>query len=264
LAVASAAAAREVEGEGEGEGEVTVPSFDLLVRPALAAGHSPVPIAAPGPDLRRSGRLALALAVAQLRLLPRSFLPMALLGFAGSVLLAVLAAPTGLAAGLFGLAVTLVVQLSAVTACARRADPRFELPATLPVGPATVYAIRLVVVLGVNAVLALTATGVAARLGGTADFAELAATWFGQSLLASAVAVVGAVWRSAAAGTTAGVTLWLLGAVCTVSDGGLTRRLGEVVAPLWTTSPLTVVVALLLLSVAVPGMRWPEHRLGPS
>lgn len=240
-------------------GEFSTPSFDAVIRPALT-GPADVEVDVARPGLGPSWRLTAALAAAQLRLLPTALAPLTVLGFVGCVLLGVLAEDTALSVGLFGLAVTLVIQLGTLTACAARTDPRMELLATTTVTPPMVYALRLAVVLALDTALAVGASVVATRLGVASSVPDLVSGWLGQAMLASAVGVVGAVWRSTSVGAAAGATVWLLGVLVTVPDGGVSARIGALVAPLWTTAPSTLLLASLLLAAAVPGMRRPRHR----
>ncbi|MFD9961232.1 hypothetical protein [Amycolatopsis sp. NPDC058986] len=252
-----AGAARAVSHELTGE--FGTPTFDSLLGPVLPQPEPAPPVEVVSPGLRTSWRLVAMLTLAQLRLLPRSLAPLTLLGFAGSVLLAVLTARTGLSTVFFGLAVTLVIQLGTLTACSARSDPRIELMATMPVTPAVVFANRIFVVLALDTLLALAASAAASALGAPAGVPDLIAGWLGQAMFASAVGVVCAVWRSTATGAVAGFVVWLLGLMGTVSGSGFAHRLGSVIAPLWSTAPTTLLVALLLLLAAVPGMGRPRY-----
>jgi hypothetical protein len=259
LAVAAGTVSAELTGR------FATPGFDELLGSALARAAAPAepveaPVEVPPPGLARSWRLTVGLALAQLRLLPRALAPLTLLGFAGTVLVAVLASDRGMSTGLFGLGVTLVIQLGVLTACSTRTDPRLEQLATMMVAPPVVFAIRMVVVLALDTVLALAASAVAARLGVASSVPELVAGWFGQAMLASAVGAVCAVWRSTAVGAAAATAVWLLGALDTFSTGGVGHRLGALIAPLWSTGPLTLVVSAVLLAVAAVGMRQPRYR----
>lgn len=223
---------------------------------------TPRPVEVVSPGLGTSWRLVAALTLAQLRLLPPALAPLSLLGFVFSVLLGVLTKDSGMSTALFGLAVTLVIQLGTLTACSARADPRTELAATMPVPPAVVFANRLAVVFALDTALALAASVAAAQLGVPGGVPEVIAGWLGQAMFASAVGVLFAVWRSTALGATAGLTVWILGAMGTLSSGGVSDKLGSLIAPLWSTGPVTVAVAVLLFMAALPAMRAP--RYGPS
>jgi hypothetical protein len=229
-------------------GALRTPSFDDLVGPHLTSTR---PVEVPGPGLRAAWRLVVALTGAQLRLLPRALAPLSLLGFAAAVGLA--AAPLGKAGStaLFGLAVTLVIQLGTLTTCSGRAGPA-ELFATVPVGPAVVFAHRLTLVLAADTVLALGASLVASGLG-VATVPDLVGGWLGQAMLASAIGLVVAVWRSPASGAMVGVAVWALAALGTFSGGGPLHRLVTVLLPLWSSGPLPLLVALALIAVAVLG-----------
>ncbi|ASF09890.1 hypothetical protein NBRGN_045_01030 [Nocardia brasiliensis NBRC 14402] len=251
-----AVAARQVSADLVGAART--PSFDALLGDALGMPWATTNEAV-RPGWRASLLLTVTLARAQLRLLPRALVLLSALGFVGSVLLAVLTRHSGAAAPLFGLTVTLLFQLGTLATCMPRSDPRLELFATLPIAPAAVFACRLIVVLAADLALALLASLLASGVGASADFGATVAGWLGPALLASAVGVAGAVWRSPPVGAGAGAVMWLLGAAAT-ADAGPAHRVGAVIAPLWSTSVLTLAVAALLLVAAAAGMSRPRYR----
>ncbi|MFG1796519.1 hypothetical protein [Nocardia sp. NPDC049149] len=237
-------------------GAFRTPSFDDLLGDAVGMPWAaPTPV--PKPSLSSSLLLAASLALAQRKLLPRLLLPLTVFGFIGGILLAVSTTRSGSPPTIFGLVVTLVFQLGTLAACTPRTDPRLELFATMPIRPSVVFASRLLMVLAADTVLALVTSMVASELGGTADFTDMVAGWLGPALLASAVGVVCAVWRSIAVGAVAGGVVWLLGAAG-ASSAGPAHRIGAIIQPLWSTSALTVAIAALLLVVAIVGMTKPR------
>ncbi|MFG2445257.1 hypothetical protein ACGFQG_20525 [Nocardia fluminea] len=252
LAVAAQQASADIVGA------FRTPSFDALLGDAVgmpwaAAAESP------RPDLRAALVLAAGVARAQLRLLPRAMVPLSVLGFVGSVLLAILTQESGSAPKTFGLAITLLFQLGTISVCIPNLDPRLELFGALPIPPSAVFASRLVVVLIADSVLALLASALASELGATADFSGMVAGWLGPALFASAVGVVCAVWRSAQLGAIAGAIVWALGAAA-ATDSGPAQRLGALIEPLWSTSALTLLLAAVLFAAAGAGMS--RYRYG--
>jgi hypothetical protein len=191
-------------------GPVVVPSYDELLGglPEIAAGRAR---SAPRPSFRASLRLAAGLVVAQARLMPRSLGPLTAAGLAAAVLLARLAPTPGAVVQLFSAVVTIVLLLGAVTACSHRSDPRLELLSAMPVSPATAFATRLALVLGIDLVLALVASGVLVAVGAATGLVTVVTGWLGRALLASSAGVVVAIWRSPAFGTMAGAAVWLFG-----------------------------------------------------
>lgn len=254
-----AGAARQVSVELTGE--LRVPAFDALIGPALIAATSTKPVEVVSPTLGASWRLVTALTLAQIRLLPRTLLPLSLLGFIGCVLLAVFTRHTGQSAAVFTTSATLMIQLGALTACTHRTDPRLELFTAMPVSPVVVFTNRLLIVLILDTTLALLASLAAAALGTPADAADLITGWFGQAMFASAAGVVVAVWRSVTAGMITGVVVWSLGTMGTFSTSGVLHKLGSVIAPLWSGGPAPVIVAFVLLVIAVAGMGRPRLDL---
>ncbi|MGX1774942.1 hypothetical protein ACWIGW_22720 [Nocardia brasiliensis] len=251
-----AVAARQVSADSVGA--VRTPSFETLLGDAVGMPWATTHEAA-RPGWRAALLLTAALARAQLRLLPRALVLLSGLGFVGCVLLAVLTRHSGTTATLFGLAVTLLFQLGTLTTCVPRSDPRSELFGALPIAPAVVFACRLVVVLVADIALALLASLLATGLGGSPGFGAMVAGWLGPALLASAVGVAVAVWRSPPVGAGAGAVVWLLGAAASAQTGPA-HRVGALIAPLWSTSALTLVVAALLLVAAAAGMSRPSYR----
>jgi hypothetical protein len=109
--------------------------------------------------------------------------------------------------------------IGSVAICSRRTDPRLELLSTMLVSPATVFAARLVLVLSIDLVLALAASVAMHQLGAFPDVFQVVSQWLGQALLASAVGVACAVWKSPLVGGAIAATVWLLCSASTLPTG---------------------------------------------
>jgi hypothetical protein len=253
LATATRTAAAELSGP------VTVPAFDALLGGVLPARQPAEPVPVVRPSFGTSWRLTAGLIAAQLRLIPRSLLPLTAAGLAGAVAVAAATRSPAAAERLFAAVVTLVVLLSVTVACARRNDPRMELPFTLPVGPGAVFGARLVVSLLSSLTMALAASAGAAA-GAGSGYAAIVSGWLGQALLASTAAVAVTVWRSAAWGAATGSVLWLTGSVLTMPGGELAARLGGAVSQMWGTTPWALAASAVLIAVAMRGMKSPQLR----
>jgi hypothetical protein len=257
LATATAAAAEELTGP------VTPPSFEALLGPALASRPVPnragepasEPIQVVSPGLGASWRLLLALVLRQASLLPRVLPVLSALCMALALTILPSTRNADLAQRFFASAVTLVVVAGSLAVCSMRIDPRQEVLAALPISPGTVLTARLALVLSVDLVLALASSTVASHLDGQARLAHLVTLWLGQALLASAVAVLGAIWRSPLAGGSLAALVWLLGSAGTLPSGLLASRLGPVIAAVWSTSPYTLAASLALFAVSVAMVR---------
>ncbi|GAA2978689.1 hypothetical protein [Actinokineospora diospyrosa] len=240
------------------------PPFDSLLLPAIAAPAPRATEARPAETPRRvrAWRTGALLVRWQARLMPRLLLPASVLGLAAATAIALLTPDPRMATHGFAAVVVLTVLLGSLATCTRRADPRTDLLHALPISPVTVFAARLVLVLAVDVLLALGCSVAVHAAGVGTGVPDLVAGWLGQSLLASATAVVCAVRYSPGVGAAAAVALWCLGSVTSLSRGGIAERLGRVFAHVWGTTPWTVVVALALFALAthqvrqLPARRW--------
>lgn len=277
IAGAAAAVERELVGT------VAVPAFDALLGEALrgealrgeglgadravgfrSAASRPVVRKPAAISAAAAWRLVIALTGRQLRMMPVALLPAVALGLFGAVALA-LAVPTPALGLLFFTAVVPLLVIGSVLAgCRTRDDPRAELLSALPIGPSLVFGLRLTAVLAVDLALALSASVLFAALGHSAGVAEVVAGWFGQALLASAVGVVCAVWRSPAVGVSAALGLWLLGEVVGPLAAAVPLWLRAGIAEVWATTPWTVAAAVLVYGVGVAGMRFPRTGGAPA
>lgn len=243
-------------------GALTVPSFDGLLGDALgtsrAAAQATAPVEVVSPGARASWRLVGALVARQLRLAPRLLLPLTVLGLLAAVLFAQATVQLGAGGRLFAATVVLVILAGALAVCGRRADPRLELLSSTPISPPVVFTCRLVAVLSIDVALALIASLVVSQVVGVADLLGVITGWLGPALLASAIGVVCTVWRSRLLGGVLGGVMWLLGTASTVPNGVLTGHLTAVFAYVWATTPWTLAATVVLLVLAVRGMRIPR------
>jgi hypothetical protein len=226
---------------------------------ALLPGLVPEPRST-SPHPVRSWRTAGLLVRWQLRLMPSSLLPLSVAGLAASVVIALVTPDALLASRYFAAVVTLVALLGSLSTVSRRGDPRSELLFAAPTSPVTVFTARLVLVLAVDLLLALAGSVAVHAAGIGSGVLALITGWLGQSLLASAIAVAGAVRWSPGVGATAAVAAWCLGSLTTLSRGGLAERAGAVAAQVWGTTPWTLAVVLVLFVLAARQLRLPERR----
>lgn len=229
------------------------PAFD-----ALLLAIDPV-TERPGPA--PSWRITVILVLRQIRLMPRLLMPLSVVGLAAAVAIALVTPGTALASRYFAAAVVLVVLLGSLATCTRRADPRTELLCALPISPVAVFTARLVLVLATDLLFALTGSAVVHAAGVGTGVVDVVTSWLGQSLLASAIAVLGAVRYTTGVGAAAAVATWYLGSFTTFSSGGFAEHVGAVAAQIWGTTPWTAAVALALFVLAVRQVRLrPESR----
>jgi hypothetical protein len=196
----------------------------------------------------------------QLRLMPRSLLPLSFAGLAAAVVIALITPDALLASRYFAAMVALVALLGSLATVSRRGDPRGELLFAVPTSPVTVFTARLVLVLAADLLLALAGSAVVHTAGIGGGVFDLVTGWLGQSLLASAIAVTGAVRWSSGVGAAAGIVAWCLGSLTTLARGGLAERVGAVASQIWGTTPWTLALVLLLFVLAARQLRLPERR----
>jgi hypothetical protein len=230
------------------------PAFDVLL-PELVpaprpASHRPA----------RSWRTTGLLVRWQLRLMPRSLLPLSFAGLVAAVVIALITPDALLASRYFAAMVVLVALLGSLATVSRRGDPRGELLFAVPTSPVTVFTARLVLVLAADLLLALAGSAVVHTAGIGGGVFDLVTGWLGQSLLASAIAVMGAVRWSSGVGAAAGIVAWCLGSLTTLARGGLAERVGAVASQIWGTTPWTLALVLLLFVLAARQLRLPERR----
>ncbi|MGW3991868.1 hypothetical protein ACWEF6_00110 [Amycolatopsis sp. NPDC004772] len=240
------------------------PAFDVLLpqlRPVSPPVSQPMSQPAPRPvEHRRSWRTTGLLVRWQLRLMPRSLLPLSVGGLAAAVVIALITPDALLASRYFAAAVVLVALLGSLATVSRRGDPRGELLFAVPTSPVTVFTARLVLVLTADLLLALAGSVAVHAAGIGGGVFDLVTGWLGQSLLASAIAVAGAVRWSSGVGAAAGVAAWCLGSLTTLARGGLAERVGAVASQIWGTTPWTLALVLLLFVLAARRLRLPEGR----
>ncbi|MFI1966128.1 hypothetical protein ACH429_18815 [Streptomyces pathocidini] len=250
------------------EEAVAVPSFETLIAPALAApapapdgpvvdgarrpagAGAPAGSSAVGRPFPAPWRLAWQLALRQAALLPRIWAPLSAAGFIGAAVLGGSVGQERLGMRLFGAVCVLLVLFGALLVASPRRDPRRELLFTLPVRPASVFLARLSVVLCVDLLLAVVCSAV---IGGPGWW-PVVASWLGEALLASSLALALSVRIAPAAGAAAGGALWLLGVVGG-PEGLLTTPLDGLLDALLSTTPWTLAASALLLAWTTSAMR---------
>lgn len=246
----------------EDEPRVQLPSFDDLIAPALAAEHaapaeSPAASPAQAPPALTAAdaaRLVATLLLRQVRLVPAVLWP--LTGLCLILLFAFVwrAPDPAVGALFFGPAATLLATGAALAVCSPRRDPRSEMFYAMRVPPTAVWLARLVLVMG--AVLAATAAvslASAAVLGAPQAAAVLIASWLGPAVLGTGVTVFSTVWRSPAVGAALGSASWMmsvLGARDAALLAALPSGVRDTIGALWSTTPLSLLLAAVLLAAA--------------
>lgn len=252
-------------------GRFEVPTFDTAVLPRLmvltdvtvdtyapraslhraAVAIDPVPTM-PAPGLSASWKLAAVLVARQAQLLPRTLVPLSLLGLVAAVVVAV-AMPTQQATmRVLTAVISLVALAGGAAVCSRRWDPRGELLHAMTISPAVVFLARLVLVLLADLLGATVASVVTVALLPSLTLQEVVLGWLGPALLAASVAVVLSVWRSVWVGSLVGSVVWFLATARGISPGADSAGLGAI-GSVWTnpSAPWTLVLSALLLGVAV-------------
>jgi hypothetical protein len=131
-------------------------------------------------------------------------------------------------------------------------DAGLELTLATPTAPRLVLVSRLVLVAGYNCCLALGLTVALAALRG-GEIVPLAALWIGPTLLLAGLSLLLSVAISstaAVAGAAAVLCLHVITSASTLLSGGAGSDL-PLVAALWSTNPLLLLVAALLFVGAV-------------
>lgn len=218
---------------------LVVPSFDLL-----AAKLNPARLTAP--------RWAGELVIAQMRLLPRSLWPLtaALLAIAGwtAGLVNAAQAPATVGAG-----TTLVAVLAAACVVRRESDPRAEITAVVPAGPTIVLTARLLLVSAVTVAGGLLVSLVLALARQDIALPSLVLAWIGPVALALSLTLFAGLAAGPAVGVLCGAGLW---AVATVSALSPAAAANSPLLRVWSTGPLTLGCAALLIGASLVGVNF--------
>lgn len=181
------------------------PAFDLIRRTIT---NTPSPLDASRWSVARSMKLAAALAWAQARVVPWLILPVALVTVTMAVLAARFfgvtqggsAADTGFTSVMLaGIVVTVTMALSS-------SKPDSVALAT-PLGPQVVVLARVALVLIVDALAGLAASGLVSAWGYTSGLPEVAASWLIPVALVAGAATFASIWVTPWAGVAAGLVL---------------------------------------------------------
>jgi putative zinc finger protein len=229
--------------------DVPAPPGPQLVATVLRrAALNPPPRTAARP----SWRLAPLLLLAQTRLVGRGVWIASALVMALGALLTVVAANTGPAAAWTPTVLALVAPVVAAGGVAGlyspARDPGYELAASTPAPPRLVLLARFTLVVGYDVVLALLASAALVLFGGdTGGLLRLTGAWLGPLALLAGLSLVLGVRFGPDIATTGALLLWTL----RLLDGSeLTAGFRVVTGPvtaLWSTQPLTVAAAAVLV-----------------
>lgn len=241
-----------------------VPSFDALIAPSLPQRAAPEPETAPEPvpapriNPVRAARLAAAVTLRQVRLVPAALAAAVVAGFAVLALALLLVPADPLAPYVEAVTVGLVTIAGLVASDPAR-DPGKEALHAALVPPLAVWCARLVLVLGTVFALGTAVSALAGALPGAGAFPDLVGSWFPPALLGAALTVFGAVWRSPAVGLVLGGVSWAV-AVVVLWWGPAGSPVTSVAAPLWSDLVASSAVAALVLA----GAAWLVARPGRS
>jgi hypothetical protein len=223
------------------------PTFDAIRR---KISSTPSPMDACRWSARRSARLAATLAWAQLRVVPWLILPVALVTMTMAILAARFfgvtqggsAADTGFTSVILaGIAVTVTMALSS-------AKPDSIALAT-PLGPQVVVLARVALVLVIDALAGLAASGLVSAWGYTNSMPEVVASWLIPVALVAGGATFASIWVAPWAGVAAGFVLVPMAAPASevMFFFGLSGLLWNVLTPLGV---LAAGLALMVVAVA--------------
>lgn len=222
---------REVLSRWESE-QGEAPAFDLIRRRIVGAS---LPMDAPGWSVRRSAKLAVVLAWAQVRVVPWLILPVALV----TVTMAIFAARffgvmQGGSAGDTGFASVMLAGIAVTVTMALSSAKPDSIALATPLGPQVVVLARIALVLVVDAVTGLAASGLVSAWGYTSGLPEVVASWLIPVALVAGAATFASIWVAPWAGIAAGLVLIPLAAP--VSEAmfffGLSGVLWNVLTPL--------------------------------
>jgi hypothetical protein len=232
----------------------------VLRRSALAP--SPRPVARP------AWRMAPLLLLAQSRLVGRSVWIASALVMALGALLTLVSVNTGWAPTILALVAPIVAAGGVAGLYSPARDPGYEVVASTPAPPRLILLARLTLVVGYDVVLALLASAALVLFGGeTGGLLHLVGAWLGPLALLAGLSLVLGVRFGPDIATAGALVLWAL----RLLDGselatGLRVVTGPVTA-LWTTGPLTVAAAavLVLAGLLLAGReeRFPAVNLFP-
>jgi hypothetical protein len=252
------------------EPDVQTPSFDALIAPALAVERATAPAAGAEPSmppLPAAGavRLTAALVMCQARLVPMALWVLTAVGLAVLFAFVWQAPDPSVGAVVFGPGATLLSTGAALVVCSPKQDPRSEMLYAMRVPPAAVWLARLALVMGavLTASMAVSAAS-AAVLGSPQATATLIASWFGPAALGVGLTVFGTVWRSPAVGAVLGTGSWLMSVIGSrevALVGSLPPGVRDTIGVLWSTTPLSLLVAVMLLAAAAWLVSRPDRLL---
>jgi hypothetical protein len=213
----------------------------VLLRSALAGPESMT---------RRPVWFALALALAEARLVRISVLVASALVMAFGVVVA--AIPASVDGGdILSLLSPVVAAAGIAGVYGPQRDPAFEVVAATPTSPRLILLTRIALVFGYDLVLALAASGAMAAAGADpAGMRALIVAWLGPMALLSALSLVLVVWVGPDVAVVVAVALWSLRVL---ADGLLadTPRLLGLVHAAWSTNLATGLVTVALVAVAL-------------
>lgn len=195
---------REVLRRWESE-QGEAPAFDLI---QCRIASAPSPMDAPRWPARRSAKLAAVLAWAQMRVVPWLILPVALV----TVTMAIFAArffgvTQGGSAGDTGFASVMLAGIAVTVTMALSSAKPDSIALVTPLGPQVVVIARIALVLVVDAVTGLAASGLVSAWGYTSGLPDVVASWLIPVALVAGAATFASIWVAPWAGIAAGLVL---------------------------------------------------------
>ena len=246
----AAAAVREALRLQEDACAADVPTFASVVQ-RIEADESA--LEAPRWTAAKSARLAASLAASQLRVIPRTVLPCALVMAVAAVCAACFAASGwGDAGASWWFSAFLLAGVALTAAAALSPDRADALSLAMPLGPQTVTFARLAAVLGVDALAGLAATAAFAWWGTPLEFGALVVSWLVPFGAVAGAASFVAVWTGVSwAGAVVGAILVpvAMPAAHIALDGGAAFPLVGLLAAIGPEGLIALGVALLIATV---------------
>ncbi|MDO4255341.1 MAG: hypothetical protein Q4C81_09425 [Kocuria sp.] len=225
--------------------------------------ETPSAMDAPPWSIRQSARLAVVLAWAQLRVVPWLVLPVGLVTVAMAIFTAQFFGVTqGGTAGDSGFTIVMLAGVVVTVTMALSSPKADSVALATPIAPQAVVLARVTLMLVIDSMAGLAASGLVSAWGYTNSLPEVVASWLYPVTLVAGAATFAAVWVSPLVGSIAGIALIPL--ATPASDGIFFIGLSGL---LWNTlTPLGVLGtgAFLLSGAVVSARQAAVNRLQPA
>jgi len=148
------------------------------------------------------------------------------------------------------LAAPLVAALGVSAIYGPEVDPALEVALATPTSPRVIVLVRLTLVVAYDLALALVASAVIAAAYPTVGLAVVIGAWLGPMLALCAVSLLIAVAVRPAVGAAVALGLWALRTLA-LDEHVLSAQAAQALRAVWVTGPVTLLVALACIAVAV-------------